>query len=252
MERIRKINLGRFNQDRGFWIFVLVILVALFVLQADSILIPILTLVALVIAISVHECSHAGAALRLGDNTAARAGRLTLNPLAHLDPLGSMMMLITTLTGMGIGWGKPVPVATNRLRYGPRVGNGIVSVAGPAANFMAAIVFAAAVRALALWAGAPAVALLALSYVVLVNLVIAFFNLLPLPPLDGFGVLIALLALVRADWAHSLVTSLENLSRYGWMILLGVIVLSQFTGLGLLDRVVGQPAYALFALLTGL
>jgi Zn-dependent protease len=252
MEKLRSINLGRFGQDKGFWVFVLIILIAFAFLQTGSALPIALRLVALVIAITVHECSHAWAANRLGDSTAASLGRVTLNPLKHLDPMGSMMMLVTTITGLGIGWGKPVPVASYRLRYGPRLGNGLVSVAGPAANIVAAVIFAAAGRLIGLWAGAPSILLQVTDFVVLVNLVIAFFNLLPVPPLDGFAVLVALLSLIGASWGRNLVGTLESLSRYGWMILLAVIMVSQFTGMGLLNRLVGGPAYALFGLLTGI
>ncbi|MFO7698884.1 MAG: site-2 protease family protein [Anaerolineae bacterium] len=252
MEKLRSINLGRFSQDKVFWIFVLLVIVAFALVQTDSMLRTVFTLVALLTAITVHECSHAWMANRLGDRTAALLGRITLNPLAHLDPLGSVMMLITTLTGLGIGWGKPVPVATYRLRYGPRVGNGIVSLAGPASNIVAAVLFAMAGRLIGPWAGNAEFVLQLLDYVVLINIVIAFFNLLPFPPLDGFGVLVALLALIKQEWARSAVATLEGLYRYGWMILFGVILLSQFTGLSLLDRVVGQPAFALFYVLTGL
>ncbi|MHB1317000.1 MAG: site-2 protease family protein [Anaerolineae bacterium] len=252
MEKLRRIDLGRFSQDKGFWIFVIVILVAFAFLQTDSMLRTVFTLTALLVAITVHECSHAWTANRLGDGTAASVGRITLNPLAHLDPLGSVMMLITTLTGLGIGWGKPVPVATYRLRYGPRVGNGIVSLAGPASNLATAVLFAVVSRLIALWAGTPWLLLQALDYIVLINIVIAFFNLLPLPPLDGFGVLVAALALVQQEWARRVLTTLEGLYRYGWMILFGVILVSQLTGLSVLDRLVGQPAFALFDLLMGL
>jgi Zn-dependent protease len=132
------------------------------------------------------------------------------------------------------------------------VGNGIVSLAGPASNIVAAVLFAMVGRLMGQWAGNAALLLQLLDYIVLINIVIAFFNLLPFPPLDGFGVLVAVLALIKQAWARTAVATLEGLYRYGWMILFGVILLSQFTGLSLLDRVVGQPAFALFHVLTGL
>ena len=251
MDKLKDINLGRFSQDRGFWLFVLLILVAFALLSTGSAVRIVLMLLSLVVAITVHECSHAWAAHKLGDDTAAHAGRITLNPLAHLDPMGSLMMLITTITGFGIGWGKPVPVATYRLRYGPRLGNGLVSLAGPGANLITAALFAMVGRLAGLWSGVPAVLLDARDYIVLINLVIAFFNLLPIPPLDGFSVLIAALSLIKQNWSMKATAALEGLYRYGWMILFGVILLSQFTGFGLLNSLVGRPAFALFSLLTG-
>lgn len=251
MDKLKDINLGRFSQDRGFWLFVLLILVAFALLSTGSAVRIVLMLLSLVVAITVHECSHAWAAHKLGDDTAAHAGRITLNPLAHLDPMGSLMMLITTITGFGIGWGKPVPVATYRLRYGPRLGNGLVSLAGPGANLITAALFAMVGRLAGLWSGVPAVLLDARDYIVLINLVIAFFNLLPIPPLDGFSVLIAALSLIKQNWSMKAIAALEGLYRYGWMILFGVILLSQFTGFGLLNSLVGRPAFALFSLLTG-
>ena len=90
-------------------------------------------LVILLVGFPIHELSHAWVAYRLGDNTAKNQGRLTLNPLAHLDPIGSLLLLISF-----IGWAKPVPVNPYRLRYGPRVGHAIVSAAGPISNLLMA------------------------------------------------------------------------------------------------------------------
>jgi Zn-dependent protease len=252
MNITRKLRLDRFSQDRGFWLFVLAILVAYALLQTDLALGILYTLVALLAAITVHEFSHAWTAHRLGDDTAKNVGRITLNPLAHLDPLGSVMMLITTLTGLGIGWGKPVPVATHRLRYGPRVGHGLVSLSGPTSNLLAATVFALITRIiLGLWPSAPDPVLDILTYLVLVNIVIALFNLLPVPPLDGFGVAMGVLGLIGRDWASNLATSLERLGRYGWMLVFGVIIVLQLMGLNLLGTLIGAPAFALFGLLMG-
>jgi Zn-dependent protease len=99
-------------------------------------------IVAVLVAIDVHECCHAWVADRLGDPTARNLGRVSLNPLVHLDPLGTLMIFLTAITGFGIGWGKPVPVDPYRLRHGPTTGMGIVSLAGPAANLTTAAVLA--------------------------------------------------------------------------------------------------------------
>src|ERR1700693_380637 len=92
----------------------------------------------LTVSMTIHEFPHAYAAYRFGDDTAARAGRLTLNPLAHLDPVGSLLIL----TGMPLGWAKPVPVDFLRLRD-PRRGGALVALAGPASNFLLGIIFSA-------------------------------------------------------------------------------------------------------------
>ena len=241
----------RSGQDRFFWLFVALIFVAYAFLQAQSVLRIGLTLASLLIAITVHECSHAWTALKLGDNTAASRGRVSLNPLVHLDPLGTAMMVITTLTGLGIGWGKPVPVYPHRLRFGARLGNGIVAASGPVSNLVAAVVFAGLAQVLALFdLGIPWISLF-LQYVVLINLVIALFNLLPLPPLDGHSVLIGLLSLFRGRWAYSLSNGLDSLNRFGPMLLFGLIIFTQFMGLNIIGRLVGEPAFALYRLIMG-
>jgi Zn-dependent protease len=241
----------RFAQDRVFWLVVAAILVAFVLLQARSALGIAYIIVSLLVAVTVHECSHAWAALRLGDDTAAARGRISLNPLVHLDPLGTVMMVITALTGFGLGWGKPVPVAPYRLRYGPRVGNGLVSLAGPLSNILLAAALGLAVRL----SGNVVYALPWLAdllvTVVMLNLVIAVFNLLPIPPLDGYSVLIGLLALPRTRWGHQAANTLESWNRFGMLLLFGLILFSQFMGLNLLGRLVGQPALALYRVILG-
>ena len=94
-------------------------------------------LVVLFLAIPIHEWAHAWSAYQLGDDTASLQGRLTLNPMAHLDPIGSLLILVS-----GFGWGKPVPVNPYRLRTGPRVGHAITAFAGPLSNFVLAMLLA--------------------------------------------------------------------------------------------------------------
>lgn len=154
--------------------------------------------IAFVTGIAFHEFSHAWAANELGDDTAARAGRLTLNPLAHLDPLGTVLLLL-----VGFGWGKPTPVNPYRLRRGPKVGNALVAAAGPASNFFFAVVAALPLRFgwitaissfgdIGIASGQEIVGLF-LEFIVLINVLLGVFNLVPIHPLDGFKVAVGVL-----------------------------------------------------------
>ncbi len=244
------------GQDWIFWLIVGAILVAFMFFQARASVAIVYTLLALLVAITVHEFSHAWMALQLGDGTASTDGRVSLNPLVHLDPLGTVMMFITTLTGLGIGWGKPVPVMTHRLRFGPRVGNALVAVSGPLSNVMVAIVVGLILRIGPTIMGPAAVLAVPwlvdlLASVMLINLVIAVFNLLPIPPLDGYSVLIGLLALTRSRWGVQAANTLESWNRFGMMLLFGLILFSQFLRLNILWSLVGQPAYRLYFFILG-
>lgn len=162
-----------------------------FFLKVSIMLVPAL------MAITCHEVSHGYIANRLGDNTAASLGRLTLNPLKHLDILGTLMVFF-----VGIGWAKPVPVNFNRLRH-PRRDMIWVAAAGPITNFLLATASAVVLRALvALGAPVPdgsALAMLMdpiilmLAFSVYINLLLAIFNLIPVPPLDGGRVAVGIL-----------------------------------------------------------
>jgi Zn-dependent protease len=205
--------------------------------------------VSLIVGVTIHECAHAWAADQLGDPTARYMGRVSLNPLVHLDPAGTMMMAVTALTGMGIGWGKPVPVSPHRLRYGSKLGGGMVSLAGPASNLLLAAVLGLVFRAsLAgpLWPSQV------LFVVIQTNVVLAVFNLLPLPPLDGFGVLVGVLSLMRTQWAWRVQEALAGLERYGGMILLVILVAGGLLGMNFLGWILGPPAAWLIGLITGI
>lgn len=149
--------------------------------------------VIIVMSVVIHEVAHGFAAYSLGDPTAKNAGRLTLNPFRHLDLVGSFIvpLVLFLLGGFVIGWAKPVPYDPSRLnnkRWGPA----IVAIAGPAANLVLVIVFALILR-LGIPAGilnAPAASLM--SLVVLLNLSLAIFNLIPVPPLDGSKILMSI------------------------------------------------------------
>jgi Zn-dependent protease len=196
-------------------------------------------LFALVIGITIHEFSHALAADMLGDPTARLLGRLTLNPAAHFDPLGAMMILYSVLVGWGFGWGKPVPVDARYLRYGPRAGMALTSVAGPASNLLVAAVAATPFRL-----GIPLPGLLGtlMLTVVFVNVGLALFNMLPIPPLDGFSVLSGILSTIRAKWAYDVVTQLDRLRAFGPMLFLVVIMADQFLPFSILGLLLNRPA----------
>lgn len=183
-------------------------------------------IVAVLIAIDVHECCHAWVAAKLGDPTARNLGRVSLNPLVHLDPLGTLMIFLTAITGFGIGWGKPVPVDPYRLRHGPLAGMGIVSLAGPVANLATAAILAIPVRLGTMVL--PGIALELLFIIAMVNIGLAVFNLIPLPPLDGYGVLMGILGSIRSGWAYRWAYTLARYERYGPMILLVVIIADRY------------------------
>jgi Zn-dependent protease len=180
-------------------------------LNSLLILCPVILLV-----ISIHEFSHAKVADTLGDPTARYSGRLTLNPIKHLDPIGFLMLLI-----VGFGWAAPVPVNPYNFAN-PRRGILCVSLAGPLSNFFCAWVAGTILRLVpaAVWWGLPAYAYFlraALEYFVWISLALGVFNLIPVPPLDGFKILESLLPPSSYHVA-------ENLNRYGFLLLVVVIL----------------------------
>ncbi len=166
----------------------------------------------LIMSIVIHEVSHGVAANLLGDPTAKYEGRLTLNPLKHLDPFGSVLLPVMTylVGGFIFGWAKPVPYNPYNLKN-QRWGPALVGGAGPASNILVALVFALALRAVSVSAPASLVAIL--TTIVFINILLAIFNLVPIPPLDGSKVLFALLP----ERFHNFQFFLE---QYGFLILL--------------------------------
>jgi Zn-dependent protease len=205
-------------------------------------------LLALVISISFHEFCHAWSAYEMGDPTARNLGRMTLNPIRHFDPLGAIMIVFMSISGYGIGWGKPVPVNPYNMRGHPRIGMGLTSAAGPFSNLVLATLFAIPLR---LGLSMPALLQTFLMVLVLTNVSLAIFNLIPLPPLDGFGVLQGLLATFRTRWAYDLGNTLDRVAPYGPVLLLALLSIGWFTGLNPLGRIMGPPVNALMSLLVG-
>ncbi len=170
----------------------------------------------LLVAFPVHEFSHALAAYRLGDGTAKLFGRLTLNPVAHFDPLGGIILVLTSLVGFGIGWAKPTPVNPSNLNGG-RNGDAIVAAAGPASNLVLASLGGFVLRLLIqAEVDLPNEVYLVLVYFIVINVALMLFNFLPIPPLDGSHVLFALMnPMTSFRWR-------ATLEQYGFLILLFV------------------------------
>ena len=205
-------------------------------------------LISLLIAIDVHEFAHAWMANELGDPTARYYGRLSLNPLVHLDPMGTIMMLFSVFSGFGIGWGKPVPVNPVYLRKGPRVGMGMVAAAGPLSNLVLAAILAVPIRL-----GLPPGLLRGLlGLVISVNISIALFNLLPLPPLDGASILRGILSTIRAPWAYRVSGALDRMQVQGPIIFLLLIMVDQILPISILGLILGPPYRLLYRLIVGL
>lgn len=197
-------------------------------------------LLTLVIAFTIHEFSHAWAAVELGDDTPRQMGRLTLNPLAHLDFLGSIL-----LVAYGFGWAKPVQVNPYNFRNGPRLGMALVAAAGPFSNLIMALLAAIPFRLgllnpSSIFAGerllSPA---FFLSEFILINLTLMFFNLIPIAPLDGSKVL---RGLAPSEWDRWLLP----LEQWGFFILIGLMFL------GVLGWIVTPPTFFLYRTLLGI
>jgi Zn-dependent protease len=192
-------------------------------------------------AITLHEVAHGWTARRFGDRTAEAQGRLSLNPLKHVDPVGTVLVpgiLLLFSSGFLFGWAKPVPVVPRNLRN-PRRDMAWVSAAGPAVNFAMAFAWAV-VGAVAAngWfgTGSPAEWVLAMASVGLFfNVLLALFNLLPIPPLDGGRVAISLLPAGPAR-------ALERIEPYGFFIVLGLfLVLPMLGGPNVFRLLLGEP-----------
>ena len=178
------------------------------------------------LAITLHEAAHAWVAWKLGDDTAKRQGRVTANPINHVDPIGTFLLpgfLLLTGSSFLFGWARPVPVAFQRLRN-PRRDMVLVAIAGPASNLAMAIIAALLIH-LVEYVPTVATEWVAqnLMNAIRINLLLAAFNMLPIPPLDGGRVAVGLLP-------DFLARPLASVERYGFMILLGVLLFLPMVG----------------------
>ncbi len=200
--------------------------------------------IVLLVAFTIHELAHAVVADWLGDPTPRRMGRITLNPIAHLDPIGTFALLIA-----GFGWAKPVMVNPYNLRGNPRTAMAIVAVAGPLSNLIMAILFVLPIRFS--WVGLegffgntsstiiPSFSFLMAQFI-WINLILMFFNLIPIPPLDGYKVLTGILP-------PEMTYRLQWLEQYGFLLLLLVVfVIPQ-----VLTVLVWEPTSALLGFMLG-
>jgi len=211
-------------------------------------------LIPLVIAIVFHEVAHGYVARLLGDQTAAERGRLTLNPIRHVDPVGTLLvpMMLALANAPIFGWAKPVPVVTARLNH-PRRDMALVALAGPGTNLVLAMI---AALAIGIWVGSAGglpqtgaggfVAANLINFL-LINVFLAIFNLLPVPPFDGGHV-------VEAILPRPLAVHYAKLSRFGFPVMLFLLVIlpTIAPGANVVARVVGPIADRVVGLLLGL
>jgi len=193
--------------------------------------------ITLVIAFTVHEFSHALAADQLGDDTPRLQGRLTLNPLVHLDPIGSIMLVIA-----GFGWARPVQINPYVIQRRHPAGPMIVAAAGPFSNLLLAIVATIPVRAGLISVTSSSFVSQFFIEFIWINLILLFFNLLPIFPLDGEKILDFFLPPRGQD-------VLRQIRPYGMYILMALIILGSFGSFDILGLIVMKPAMSLMRLL---
>jgi Zn-dependent protease len=201
-------------------------------------------LVTLVISLTVHEFAHAWTAVRFGDDTPRFAGRLTLNPLKHLDPIGSIMLIFA-----GFGWAKPVPVNPYVLKRHSPAALMFVALAGPLSNFLLAVLAAIPLRfsllpvQISVSQYFPTIYEF-LLYFIFTNLGLMLFNLLPIPPLDGEKILSFLLP-------GELGRLYEQIRPYGPLILLTVLLIGPMIGFNIMDMLLSPIMYTIGRFLLG-
>ena len=194
--------------------------------------------VPIILALSLHEFAHAWVADRLGDPTPRSLGRVTLNPIAHMDPIGTLLIFL-----VHFGWGKPVPVDIRYLRH-PRRDMLLIAAAGPFSNLLSALIFSLILRFFVDTPYAHSLVLSILRAGVIINLLLAFFNLIPLPPLDGSKILASILPRSVSYWY-------QGQWQYLSWGLLAIIALDYIANINILGPLIHTPTTFLFYLLTG-
>ena len=187
-----------------------------------------------IIATTIHEFMHAWTAKALGDDTAERLGRITLNPVMHFEPFGLIGMFLISIGFGFIGWGKPVPVNPSRLRVlrgKQQLGLGIVAFAGPISNVVQAGIGAGVLRIAASTGSTLGGLDFYLRWFILVNILLASFNMIPIPPLDGHKILMAILP----NFWYPVLAPLE---RYGFMILLLLLFIGGSAGYSVIGGII--------------
>jgi Zn-dependent protease len=188
----------------------------------------------ILLSLTVHEYSHGKVAFLLGDDTAKRLGRLTFNPLKHLDMMGVVFFYF-----VGFGWAKPVPVDWRNFQN-PRRDMMYVALAGPLSNVALAVICSFFIRMVS--PEEHLIAFILLSFGVFINVALAIFNMLPVAPLDGGSV-------IKGMVSHEMAETMSRYDRYGAVLILGVFLLDHFAHTGILGTILGKPInYSVFFL----
>ncbi|WP_379548959.1 site-2 protease family protein [Qipengyuania sp. DSG2-2] len=209
--------------------------------MSETLMLAVVLVPALIVAIVFHEVAHGWTALMLGDPTAKELNRLSLNPIRHVDPVGTLLVpgMLALAGGPVFGWAKPVPVRKDRLNN-PRFGMMAVAAAGPGTNLILAAIGAvllgiAAAAGLAVAGEEQGLLTTGLFYFILINVFLATFNMLPIPPFDGSHILEGLLP-------PSMARAYDKLRPLGMLLFFGLIALTWFApDLGVLENTIGPP-----------